>query len=73
MFVGVYSGETCVAGSCAVDKDVTIAVSAAPAASAACHTAQWLPRERTRALGVGKRGRIDGWGVAVLRGDLWRL
>ncbi len=63
---GVYSGETCVSGSCAVSKDVTIAAATAPAASAACHTAQSLPRERTRALGVGKRGRIDGWGVVVL-------
>ena len=70
---GVYSGETCVAGSCAVDKDVTIAVAAAPAASAACHTAQSPPRERTRALGVGKRGKIDEWGLAVLRRHLRRL
>ena len=69
----VYSGETCIAGSCPVDKDVTIAAATAPAASAACHTAQSLPRERTRTLGVGKRGRIDGWGLVVLRGYLRRL
>ena len=70
---GVYSGETCVAGSCAVDKDVTIAVSAAPAASAACHTAQSLQSLHTRGMGVGKRGKIDEWGVVVLQGDLRRL
>ena len=70
---GVYNGETCVAGSCAVDKDVKIAVAAAPAALAACRTAQSLPRELTRALGVGKRGKTDGWGVVVLRGDRRRL